>query len=199
MRREGLDREPIATAFLPGYLRAMDMTIRVRGDAGGLAAAVRREIRAIDPGLPVTQITGAADRLEERLSGRRFETHVLVLFAAIGLALSAAGLYASLAYQVTLRTRELGIRTALGADRQSIVRMVLADGFRRAAAGVAIGVGCAVGAARLLQSLLYETPALNAAGFLWPVSSVLAVAAIAASIPAFRAARVSPLAALRED
>ena len=199
MRREGLDREPIATAFVPGYLRAMDMTVRVLGDAGGLAAAVRREIRAIDPGLPLTQITGAADRLEERLSGRRFETQVLALFAAIGLALSAAGLYASLAYQVTLRTREMGIRTALGADRQSIVRMVLADGLRRAAAGIAIGLGCAVGAARLLQSLLYETPALNAAGFLWPVASVLAVVTIAASIPALRAARVSPLAALRED
>jgi putative ABC transport system permease protein len=199
MRREGLDLAPISSAFVPSYLRGMDMTIRASTDAGNLISAVRREIRGIDESLPVPQTTTANARLGERLAGRRFETQVLGLFAAIALVLSAAGLYASLAYQVALRTREIGIRSALGADRQSIVGMILGQGVRRALVGAALGVAGAVSAARLLQSLLYQTAALDAPSYAAAAAFVLLVAAVAAWVPAARAARISPTIALHEE
>ena len=199
MRREGLDVAPISSAFVPSYLRGMDMTVRASTDVSGLIAAVRSEIRAVDASLPVTHITAANSRLAERLAGRRFETQFLGVFAAIALLLSAAGLYASLAYQVALRTREIGIRTALGADRRSIVGMILGEGVRHALIGAAVGLAGAMLVTRSLQSLLYETAAVNAPSYAVAALCVLAVAATAAWVPAARAARVSPTIALRED
>jgi putative ABC transport system permease protein len=113
--------------------------------------------------------------------------------------LSAAGLYALLGYQVTLRRREIGIRSALGADRRSIVGMILGKGVRLALAGAAVGVVAAASLTRVLQSLLYETAALNAPSYAAATALVLLVASTAAWAPALRAARVSPMTALRED
>jgi ABC-type antimicrobial peptide transport system permease subunit len=164
-----------------------------------LIPAVRREIRAIDSSLPIPHVVPADGRLSERLDARRFESQVLGLFSGIALLLSAAGLYALLAYQVALRTREIGIRSALGADRQAIVAMILGKGVRLAAAGAIVGVVGAAFAARVIQSLLYETAAINAPSYIAAASFVLLVAATAAGLPALRAARVSPVTALRED
>ena len=146
MRREGLDVAPILSGFVPSFLRGMDLTIRASNEVNHLIPAVRQEISAIDRLLPITHVATADSRLSERLDGRRFETQVLGVFAAIALLLSAAGLYALLAYQVALRTREIGIRSALGADRHSIVAMILGRGIRLALAGTALG---ALGAGRL--------------------------------------------------
>jgi ABC-type antimicrobial peptide transport system permease subunit len=113
--------------------------------------------------------------------------------------LSAAGLYALLAYQVALRTREIGIRSALGASRIAIVVMVLGKGVRLAAAGAMLGVVGAASAARVMQSLLYQTPAVNAPSYVAAAGCVVLLAATAAWLPARRAAGVSPMMALRED
>ena len=118
---------------------------------------MRRELRRIDSALPLMDIATADRRLSERLGGRRFETQLLVVFAAIALLLSAAGLYASLAYQVALRTREMGIRSALGAQPHSIIKMIVGKGVRLALAGAALGVFGAASLAKVMQSLLYET------------------------------------------
>lgn len=199
MRREGLDVAPILSAFVPDVMRGMDMTIRASTGVNNLFPAVRQEIRLIDDSLPITYLSTAAGRLSERLGGRRFETQVLGVFAAIALLLSAAGLYALLAYQVALRTREIGIRSALGARRQTIVRMIVGKGVRLALVGVIAGVVGAASAAKVLQSLLYETAAVNATSYAAVAAFVLLVAAIAAWVPALRAAAVSPMTALRED
>ena len=199
MRREGLDVAPILGAFVPAFPRGMDLTVRASTRLDHLVPAIRQEIRSIDRSLPITRITTADGRLSERLGARRFETQVLGAFSAIALLLSAAGLYALLAYQVTLRTREIGIRSALGADRPAIVTMVLSQGLRLATAGVSVGVFGAASAARVMQSLLYETPAIDAASYAVAICFVLLVATTAAGLPAVRAARVSPMTALRED
>ncbi len=199
MRREGLDVAPILGAFVPAFPRGMDLTVRASTRLDHLVPAIRQEIRSIDRSLPITRITTADGRLSERLGARRFETQVLGAFSAIALLLSAAGLYALLAYQVTLRTREIGIRSALGADRPAIVTMVLSQGLRLATAGVSVGVFGAASAARVMQSLLYETPAIDAASYAVAICFVLLVATTAAGLPAIRAARVSPMTALRED
>ena len=199
MRREALDQPPIASAFVASYLRGMDLTIRSTTSIEALIPAVRRELRAIDGTLPLTQVTNAEGRLSQRLGGRRFESQALALFAGIAVLLSAAGLYASLAYQVAVRTREIGIRSAIGAGRQSIVVMVLGQGVRRALIGAVAGLMCAIGAARVLQSLLYETAALDVRSYAAAVAMILITAALAASVPAARAARVNPITALREE
>jgi predicted permease len=200
MRREGLDLAPIPSAFIPDLFSGnFDMTIRASASVDNLIPAVRAEIRSIDDSLPIPEIVSANGRLSERLGGRRFESRVLIVFAAIALLLSAAGLYASLAYQVALRTREIGIRSALGAHRQSIITMIVGKGLRLALAGTVLGLLGAASAARMMQSLLYETPAMSAASYAGTAVFVLLVAAVAAWVPALRAAAISPITALRED
>jgi predicted permease len=198
VRREGLDLQPFLTAYNPLYLRSYDLVIRASTGVNDLIPSVRRELRAIDGSIPLPQITTVRSRLSERLASRRFQSQALGLFAAIALVLAAAGLYALLAYQVTMRTREIGIRSALGADRRSIVTMVLRHGMRLAVAGVLIGVVIAASGARLLQSLLYNTEAIDVSSYASAAVGMLLIAATAACVPAFRAARVSPMTALRE-
>jgi putative ABC transport system permease protein len=199
IRRESLDVPPIMLGFIPAFPRTMDLTIRVAGEAEPLVSAVRSELRAIDPTVPYTQMFTANGRLSERLDGRRFETQVLGIFAAIALLLAAVGLYALLAYQVALRTREIGIRSALGARRESIVGLFLGRGLRLAGVGAIVGIGGALSVARLLQSLLYQTPAINLRGYLTAAACILVVAALASYVPARRAANVNALTALREE
>jgi len=174
------------------------LAIRATPGVEGLIPSVRRELQAVDPSIPLTLITTVRSHLSERLSGRRFQSQALGLFAAIALVLAAAGLYALLAYQVTMRTREIGIRSALGADRRSIVTMVLRHGVRLAIAGVLVGLMIAAAGARLLQSLLYNTPAIEASSYASAAIGMLLIAVTAACVPALRAARVNPMTALRE-
>ena len=199
VRREGLDRAPILTAFAPGTMRNMDLTVRASTDVESLIPAVRRELRAIAPALPLNRIATVRGALSERLAGRRFESQVLVFFAAIGLVLAAAGLYALLAYQVALRTREIGIRAALGAERGSIVTMVLQHGLRLTLGGVIVGIIGAAMTAKMFQNLLYNTEALHASSYAAAAAGMLVIAVTASTVPAFRAARVNPITALRES
>jgi putative ABC transport system permease protein len=197
IRREALDVEPIMLGFEPSFLRGMDMTIRVSGSVDNLIAAIRPEIRAVDSGLPVMSVIPASSRLAERLGERRFETQVLSVFAVIALLLSAAGIYGLLAYQVTLRSREIGIRSALGAHRRTIVRMIVGKGLRLAIFGTIAGLIGAAAAAKVVQSLLYETSANDATTYIAAAVFILLIALIASWLPANRAARLDPLHVLR--
>jgi putative ABC transport system permease protein len=190
--------QPFLTAYIPTNLRSYDIAIRATTGLEGLIPAVRRELQAVDASIPLSQITTVRSRLAERLSARRFQSQALGLFAAIALVLAAAGLYALLAYQVTVRTREIGIRSALGADRRSIVTMVLRHGVRLAIAGVLVGIVITASAGRLLQSLLYNTQAIEPSSYTAAAVGMLLIAVTAACVPAWRAARVSPMTALRE-
>jgi ABC-type antimicrobial peptide transport system permease subunit len=176
----------------------MDMTIRTETSVDALIPVVRQEIRSIDVSLPLPSIVRADARLEERLGSRRFETEALVAFAVIALLLATAGLYASLAYQVALRAREIGVRSALGATQRTIVRMFVRRGLRLAVLGIILGIAGAASLAKVLQGLLYETPAVNAGSYLIAASVVVLAAVFAAWWPARRAARVSPMTVLRD-
>jgi len=198
LRREGLEVAPVLSVFIPALLQRMDMTIRASSPADALIPAIRAELRAIDPSLPLPPVITADARLDERLGTRRFEMEALVAFAVVAVLLAAAGLYASLAYQVTRRKREIGVRAALGAERAGIVLMFVKQGMRTALFGIILGIAGAASIAKLLQSLLYETPAVDAASYLLAASVVVAVAGIAAWRPARQAAQVDPTAVLRE-
>jgi predicted permease len=199
IRRESRDVTPFMNVYIPAYPRPFDLVVRVASAGDSLMAAIRAELRAIDRAIPAPTIFSAGTRLAERLDGRRFETQVLGVFGAIALLLSAAGLYALLAYQVALRTREIGIRTALGADRRSIVGMVLGRGLRLALVGAAAGILVAAAIARALQSLLYETAAFDGVSYAAGVVVMLAIAVVASGIPAMRAGEVTPMTALRDQ
>ena len=176
----------------------MDMTIRTSTAPAGLISAVRSELRALDGTLPVPTVIAADDRLDERLGSRRFETQALGAFAGIALVLAAAGLYTSLAYQVTLRTREIGVRSALGAEHGAIVRMFVAKGVRTAVIGGALGIAGAASVTRITQGLLYDTSAVSPGSYLTALALVMAVALGASWAPARRAARVNPITVLRD-
>ena len=199
LRRERLDTAPILSVFMPRLLQNMDLTIRSATRADVLLPAIRQELRSLDPTLPLASLTTAERRLDAQLSSRRFESQVLGAFAAVSLALAAAGLYAMLAFQVGLRTREIGIRAALGAPESGIVAMFLGGGVRLAGIGIALGAAAAAASAKLLQNVLYQTAALDAVTYLGAAGVILIVAVGAAWWPARRAARVSPTLALTDS
>lgn len=199
MRREGLDVAPILGGFIPAFPRTMDLTIRASSNVDDLLPEVRHEIGSIDASLPIPQIVSAESLLAERLGGRRFETQALSLFAGIALLLSSAGLYALLSYQVILRRREIGIRTALGANRRTIITMIVGKGMRLAALGATVGVLGAALAGKVMQGLLYDTPGIHAPSYTAVGGCVLLIGAVAAWVPALRATRVSPMTVLRDD
>jgi ABC-type antimicrobial peptide transport system permease subunit len=147
----------------------------------------------------VTRISSADGRLSERLDGRRFESQALAAFSVAALLLSATGLYSTLAYQVVLRRREIGIRAALGADRPALVRMVLAQALRIALGGTLVGLVTAASVATAMRSLLYQTAPVGAFDYGAAAIFTLAVVVMAAALPAWRASRVDPTTALRAE
>ena len=200
MRREGLDRAPIMGAFIPAFPRGDGSDDpRVHRDRQSDRRGAPGDSRDRSGLLPLPPVVGARGHLADRLGGRRFQSQALGLFAAIALVVSATGLYAILAYQVTLRTREIGIRSALGADRQTILMMILRQGLWLTAGGAAVGLMGAAAGSRVMQSLLYDTPAINARSYVAVAAFVVLVGLAAAGMPALRAARVSPMTALRDD
>ena len=168
-------------------------------DIGPLVAAVKREVRALDPDQPIGQITTMDQAIALSLATRRLTMVLLAAFAVLALVLASVGLYGVMALTVTQRTRELGIRMALGAERTNIFKLVLGQGMTLMGIGIAIGLIGAVAAGRALMSLLYNVGAIDAAAVITAVSALVAVALIACCVPARRATRVDPIVALRAE
>ena len=168
-------------------------------DVAPLVAAVKRELQALDSDQPIGQITTMDQAIASSLATRRLTMLLLGAFAVLALVLASVGLYGVMALTVTQRTRELGIRMALGAERTNIFKLVLGQGMSLMAIGIVIGLIGAVAAGRALMSLLYNVGALDAGAVLIAVFSLLAVALIACCVPARRATRVDPIVALRTE
>ncbi|MGC2625917.1 MAG: ABC transporter permease, partial [Candidatus Udaeobacter sp.] len=168
-------------------------------DVAPLVAAVKRELQALDPDQPLGQITTMDEAIALSLATRRLTMVLLGAFAVLALVLASVGLYGVMALTVTQRTRELGIRMALGAARTNIFKLVLGQGMSLIAIGIVIGLIGAVAAGRALMSLLYNVGAIDAWAVLIAVFSLSAVALIACCVPARRATRVDPIVALRTE
>src|SRR5437762_1246103 len=168
-------------------------------DIGPIVAAVKREVQALDPDQPIGQIKTMDDAIAATLATRRLTMALLATFAGLALVLASVGLYGVMALTVTQRTRELGIRMALGAERTSIFRLVLGHGMSLMAVGVGVGLIGAIVLGRALVSLLYNVATLDPGAVATAVFSLLVVALVACCVPARRATRVDPIVALRTE
>jgi putative ABC transport system permease protein len=180
-------------------IRNAFVVVRAAGDPMALADPVRREIRALDGNLPVASVRTLSDVVSTAVGTQRLTGFLLGSFAAIALALAAVGIYGVLAYAVSQRTHEIGVRLALGADEHVVLRMVLRQGLTLALLGVALGLGAAAGLSRLMGSLLYQVHPTDPLTFGGVSVLLMLVAALASAVPAWRASRVSPLVALRTE
>jgi predicted permease len=173
--------------------------VRTSGAAEGSAALVRDVVRRVDDQLPLVALRTLDDQVSESLRQERLFARLAILLGGVTLALSAIGLYGLLAYGVAQRVPEIGLRMALGAERRGVAWMVLRQSLWLAAAGLAAGAAGAYGAARLVESLLYQLPARDPWTLAIAGSIMLATCLLAGYVPARRASRVDPLMALREN
>lgn len=192
----------VAHAQLPAHIRSaprgMTLVIKTEGNPIALAGPVRETIRSLDRNLPVSDVRAMDDVAADALSQPRFVTFLLGLFAAIALTLAAIGIYGTVSLLVAERTQEMGIRLALGAERGSILRLVLGQGLLLAGVGLALGMGGAIFLTRTLAGLIYGVGALDPLTFTAVPALLWAVALVACLLPARRAASVDPISTLRQ-
>jgi predicted permease len=202
MRRQGLEREAIPQVFRPDAQDSEDMLeviVRTVNDAAPMAEVVRREIQSIDRSVAKFDVSTVEQQLGEQTQQRRFQTSLISLFSIISLLLSALGVYGLMQYLVTQRRHEIGVRLALGADRGSVLVLIVRQGVILAGAGIGIGICCALGFTRALASLLYDVTPTDPFTFATAALVLLGVAALACWLPARQATRIDPMLALRQD
>ncbi|HJU64558.1 MAG TPA: ABC transporter permease [Gemmatimonadaceae bacterium] len=196
-----MGREAMPMLFVPHAQRTnrtVRIVVRTAGDPLALAPSIRAQVRALDPNLPVAEMQPLHDLISASMARPRFYTSLLTLFAAVALILAATGIFGVLSYAVAQRSREIGIRMALGAPAGRVVRMVVGQAMLMAVIGLVAGIGLALMVGRVLRSQLYGVSAVDPVT-LGMVVIVLGASAIVASLtPARRAAAVDPVSALRE-
>jgi ABC-type lipoprotein release transport system permease subunit len=175
------------------------LVLRTTGDPARLVPAVRAEILAMDPNQPITDARPMIDIVTSTLGAMRLHTQVLVLFAAIAMGLAAIGLYAVLARLVEERTREIGVRMALGARPGRVLRHVLFGGLKLTAAGLVAGALASAAGMRVMASLVFGVATSDLVTYGVAIALVLAVSTAAGLIPALRAATLDPMQALRQE
>lgn len=189
---------PMPYAHLPiGTGRSIELVVRSAGPAAGLVPALKRAVWALEPDAVFTTEGAATDAVEATLAPSRVGAAIIGTVGVLALLLAAVGLYGVIAYSVSLRTREVGIRMALGAERGQVLRMVLGQGLRLALVGVAIGAALAALVATVLRSLLYGVSAFDAVAYGAAAGLLLLVALAANLAPAVAASRVAPSTAIR--
>ncbi len=177
----------------------MNLTVRTSTDASDLAGAIRREIWEVDPTLPVPTVMPLVDNLSDSVAQPRFHMTLMGLFAGTALLLAAVGVYGIMAFSVSQRTHEIGIRMALGAGTPRVMNMVMGSALKLAVVGIALGVALAMAVSRFVESLLYQTEAVDPAIYVGVVAVLGIVALASALIPALRATRVDPKLALGSE
>ena len=179
------------------WWRNFTFTVRTAGDPAGLAPAVRQIVRETDPTLAITSLQAMTDIMRTSLAPTRASMLLLVLFAGIAMAMAAVGVFGVMSYAVSVRSREMGIRMALGARPSAVRRMVLVDGMKQALLGVALGVGGAIWLTRMMTTLLFGVTPGDPITLAAAATLLLATAALACYLPARRATTVHPLIVLR--
>jgi predicted permease len=202
VKQYGLDSDARVAYYRPHLQepnRFLNVVVRTAGDPLAFAPVATREVRALNPSIPIFDVKSMDQWLQESLARRRFSMFALALFAAAAMILAAIGLYGVISYMVSQRTKEIGVRIALGAQSRDVQKMVIRQGMSVAVIGVGVGLIGAVAVTRVMASLLYGVSARD----IWTFAAIavlLTLAALLASwIPARRATKVDPMVALRAD
>jgi putative ABC transport system permease protein len=211
VKQDGLDVvHPVATIYSPlaqlsdsrpGGWRSFSLSMVVRSNSGAESSreAVIHAVHEVDPNAPVLDITAMDDLLADSLSQRRLNMELLAGFAGLALVLAATGIYSVLSFSVRRRVREIGVRMALGARTQQVLRMVVMQALKMTAIGLAIGIAAALALGRVLAGLLFGVSAADITTFA-AVSLLLGcIALLASAVPAYRATRVDPIRTLRDE
>jgi putative ABC transport system permease protein len=196
----GLDSDLSIEMYVPQLQNTLSFTylvVRTAGDAAGLATAILRTVNEVHKDFPVSDPKTIEELLGESFSRLRFQMLLLGIFAAVALLLAAIGIYGVMAYSVTQRRQEIGIRMALGADARRVLAWVVWHGLKLALTGALLGLGAAFACTRLMASLLFHIPPTDAVTFAGVFALLVATAAAASLIPAWRASRTDPASTLR--
>jgi predicted permease len=203
VRTKGLDAAPVPMVMVPVLQWARpQLRVAIRGVAGDplqLLAPLRKEVGMLDGDLAVSRPQVLATVVADSMDDRRFQMTLLGLFALVALALAGQGIYSVVALSVAQRTREIGIRLALGADRLRLVRMVVGGGLRTALLGVVLGLTGAIACTRALSSLVYGVHTSDPLTLAATTALLLAAAVLASWVPAMRASRMDPAVSLRAE
>jgi predicted permease len=202
MKQDGLDTDGVPHIFRPIYQqsgRSMSVVARTLLPASLLESQIRGEIQSVDPTLPVFNIRSMNDVMDVSIAPRRFSAELVGVFAAVAMLLSSIGIYGLLVYMVGQRSREIGIRVALGAQRSDILTLILGKGLLLVGVGIAIGLVLASAAAPLIATLLYGVHPFDVTVFVTVPLVLMFVAFLATYIPARRATIVDPIIALRDS
>jgi predicted permease len=202
IRHDGIAVDGVPHLYFPIFQRAskvLGVVLRGSADPSTLAEAARREIQAVDPNLPVFGVRTLNEMVAGSLAQQRFSAQLMASFAVLAMLLAAIGIYGVLAYSIGQRTREIGIRIALGARGTEVVRMIVWQGMRMSLIGAAIGLVSALGFSRLLGRLLYGVSASDPLVFSAVASVLIGVALLATYLPARRAIAIDPITALRSE
>jgi putative ABC transport system permease protein len=195
----GLEAPPTATVYRIAAPQNLFVIVRTTGDPKLLAKPLREQVAAIDEDVPVSDIRPMQEVVESTFQDRRFQMWLFVVFSALALGLAGVGQYGLLAYLVSARTREIGIRMALGAQVTDVLQMVIRHGLRLAAAGAVIGLAAAGALSRLMSNLVFGVKTIDPVTYGATAGILILVAILACYIPARRAARVDPMVALRYE
>jgi putative ABC transport system permease protein len=200
-KQRELSGEPAAEMYLPfaqSPHRSMALIIRTT-NRESVVNAVRREVQAVDPNLPIYDIRTMESVISDSMAAARFRTSLLAVFAVVALALAMVGIYGVMSYVVTQRTQEIGIRMALGARAVDVLTLILRNGMWLAAIGVVAGLAGAFAVTRLMGGLLFGVLPTDAVTFSLVTAGLFLVALLACYLPARRAMRIDPLVALRYE
>jgi putative ABC transport system permease protein len=209
IRSRGPATPPVAEFYLPmtqapadawnWTQRSMYIVVRAAGDPGALTQPLREAIARIDPDLPLFDVRMMSQRLSSSLATARFNTLLLTILGGVGLLLAASGIYGVIAYFVSQRTHEIGVRMALGATPGSVVRLILTQAMRPVALGAAVGIGAALAASRVLRNQLFDVSPTDPVTIAAVLVTLAAVAFVASAVPARRAAAIDPTKALQTN
>jgi putative ABC transport system permease protein len=202
VRHTAVDREALPEMYVPTLLspsRAYDVVVRSLAPQQSLINSVRDEFRSLDPSLPIFTIRSMNETVDRNLASRRFSVLLLGIFAMLALMLAAVGIYGVMSYLVRQRTREIGLRMALGAQTGDVLKLVLRQGLKLVIAGIVVGLLGALASARVLASLLFGVSATDPATLAIVATTLTLVAMLACYVPAYRAAKIDPMAALRNE
>jgi len=201
-RIHDLTREVREQVYLSEYQQPggqIGLVVRTRNDAGTLSKQVESVVRSLDRGIPVYDVHSMGESVADVLAPRRFSLLLLMIFGGVATGLAMVGLYGTIAYSVTQRTQEIGIRMAMGATSYEVSRMVLREAFQLTSIGIIAGLLGTLLLGRILNSLLFEVSASDPLTYLAGAAIIALVSLVACSMPARRATRVDPIVALRYE